>query len=401
MMNEDNIMEIDNRELERHKRNSIVYFYGYFAVALILVVINSFLPIYYLNVLEIPKEEVAVVLLFALLIFLSKPIFSVYFDKKPKSTRILAICSAIGLIVSFSLLLFTLASLILFAVFLTTTFGLISLVDSSVDKYLVATSFDDKVKNKYVLWTQLGGMLGSVAASALYLVVGSWEQLFIAVIGLALPLIFITFLLRSMSDKDIAIKQVFIAKKKMSENIDSKSVVLLCVFFFFYGSNYLYDWVLEPWVDATFVGGADLYFFFTIVWILLNAVGYFIGVKVVARFSKLDLISYPMIICGVLFFIAPFVDLFILLVLVSITQVLAGIITIALVSYLIDFSRDKVTIFQFVVSFGIVARVILTPLGLVLYSFMPGGWVVSIGGIGFAISAIPIFLLGKNDEGSD
>jgi MFS family permease len=378
------------------RQNYTVFLYGYLALTLILIIINTYLPIYYLNVLRIPKEEVALVLLFVLLIFLIKPVLSIYFDTKPKMTRITALLGAICLVLSFSLLIFSLQSLFLFGIFLATSFGLLCLVDVSIDKYIVAISPNEKIKNNNVIWTQIGAALGGIFASGLYLISSNWNQFFIGCIILTIPLIFIVLLLKRLGTETQKSKEAI--TRDITKELKSKPILLMSIFLLLFTGDRLFDWVLEPWIDVKYgSAGVSLFSIFIMLWIFLQIIGFILGRYFSDRYSKKQIIAYLMVVEGIIYLIAPFMDIILLLVLFSISQLLAGIITVILLSLMIDLSKEKVILFQFMSTFVIIARVVFTPVGLLLYGFLPAEVIIAAAGICYAVSAIPLYMIKEND----
>ena len=285
----------------------------------------------------------------------------------------------------------------LFAIFLTLTYGLISIVDSAIDKYIITTSPDKKTENKSILVFQIGAVVGSIITSALFIIIGSWMLLFISNILISLPLIFIIFRLQEPTG-EFSISKTSL-REDLSKALQSKPLLIMCVFLFLYSASYLFDWVLEPWIDATYSGGANLYFLFIIIWIFLNIFGLYLGPKLSAKYSEVKISLVLMIICGVIYIIAPFLDLLIMLILFSIVQVFAGIITMCIISVIMGISEKKVVLYQVMSSIFIISRIIYTPLGLFLYTFLDGNVIIAITGAMFIISAIPLYFLEYKRQG--
>ena len=83
-----------------YKRNYIIYFYSYFAATLILIYVNVYLPVYFFNILEVNRSELAFILIFSYSGLFLRPIIAIYFDKpnsksKRKSIIILSNIGAI------------------------------------------------------------------------------------------------------------------------------------------------------------------------------------------------------------------------------------------------------------------------------------------------------------------
>lgn len=333
------------------------------------------------------------ILLFALLIQVSKPFISYYLDKKPKKARTFAIMGVLCLILSFSLLVFTLSSLILFAIFLTITFGLWVLVDVSIDKYIVAISPTEKIKDNNIVFINIGAKMGAIFGSGLYLIfiwdttsLNAWNQFFIFSILFTIPLIPIILLLKKI-DEEPSVENHF-------KKVNRRNIILLIIFLVLFSVSYLYDWVLEPWIFTHFgPSGVSLFSIFLIFWILLQILGYFIARIFSNRVSKRTIIGTFMPFIGILFIIAPFLDLFTLLILITITQFFSGWVAVNWLSLSVSISKKKASIFQLMSVSIVISRVIFTPLGLYLSIFIPSEFIIVIAGICFMLSALPILFL--------
>ena len=155
--------------MEAHKKNYLVYFYGYFASTLLVVYVNAYFPVYFAAVLSVDLTQLAFVQIFAYSALLVKPFASYYLDKnEPKKKVYLLVFSSLT-VVSFVLLVVNLDLLVLFGVFLGFTLAAISIVDVVVDKLVVSNSPSGPILNNNILISQLGAMTGNVAATALYL----------------------------------------------------------------------------------------------------------------------------------------------------------------------------------------------------------------------------------------
>jgi MFS family permease len=384
----------------KDKKKNLVFIYGYLASILMLTVINTYLPIFYLNILGIPKAEVANVLFLALTTQFIKPVISIYFDKKPKKTKNFALIGSLCLIISFALLVFNLASLILFGIFLSTTFGFIFLVDVTIDKYIVAISLDDETREKNAYYTQIGAIMGSILGVLLFMIlvsskaIGTWNQYFVIIIIFAVPVIPIIFLLKKIGE-ETEIKEVELGKNVIQE-MKSIPIILMCIFLFLYSGDYLYDWVVESWILSKYgSGGIGLFSTFLIGWILIQTIGMILGRILSERLNKKPIIIYSLIAIGVIFIIGPYMGLMTMLILFTIMNFLSGFILIFILAIMLDLSEKKVLLFQYMSIYVIIARISLTPLGLLLYDYLPGESILTIAGILFTLSALPMYLLLK------
>jgi MFS family permease len=379
-------------------RNYLVYFYGYLAISLVGMVINTYLPVYYLNILEIPKEYMAIILLFASLILLIEPILSIIFDRRPKYTRAVIILGSVIMITIFSILLFTLQLLIMFGIFLSLSFAMMALIDSAIDKYIVAVSPNDKIKTNNVVVAKIGGSLGSIVAVLFYMILmynvillESWNQFFLVCIIAILPLVIIAFFLKKLESSET--RRIEGIKELLPE-LRSRPVLLICVFFLFYSGNFLYDWVMEPWIVNTYgSGGFSLFNLFVMLWIAIYIIGFIVARMLIGKISQKSAIIYPMIVIGIFFIIGPYLDLITFLIMMTLGQFLAGIVAVNVMALLIDISQKKVVVFQFMFAFVIVAKIFYIPLGLWLYVYLPGELIITIAGCFYIICIFPLYFV--------
>ena len=78
----------------------------------IWIVINTMLPVYFFNVLNVDRIQLALIQFIAYLSLFSKPIFAIYFDKTERSKKPFLLLSVIGMILSFILFIINLNFLI-------------------------------------------------------------------------------------------------------------------------------------------------------------------------------------------------------------------------------------------------------------------------------------------------
>ncbi len=384
--------------MEDKKSYRIVYIYGYLIANVLLRVMNSYLPIYYLNIIGIPKQEVANVLFLALLTQGLKPFLSIYLDKKPQKTRIMIMATPLFLVTSIVFFFFTLASVILFAIFLTTSLTLMFFLDVGIDKYIVAVSPTEEIKNKNSFYTQVGATLGTVIMTVAFMAVmndyslqSNWNLLFSIAIGITIFFIPISLILRNARIRPDEQKQEI--EINFKRKLTSKPVVLMSIFLFLYTGDALYDWVLESWIVTKFgASGFSLFNSLAMIWIAFTLVGYIIA-KYKFKKSKTKTISYTMFVIGILYIIAPFTDFMTMFVCFTFVNLLAGFILIKIFALMIEISERQVTVFQLMAAFTIIARISLTSLGLSLYVFLPGEVVIAMGGVLFVLAGFPLLFL--------
>ena len=90
------------------KKNYLIFFYIYFCAQLIFIIVNAFLPIYFFNILNVNRTELAFIQIFAYSALFLKPLVALYFDKNKSTRKLLIIISSFGVLVSLILLFYSL-----------------------------------------------------------------------------------------------------------------------------------------------------------------------------------------------------------------------------------------------------------------------------------------------------
>ena len=389
--------------MNNQKRNLLVYFFVYFAAQLIYIYINAYLPIYFKNVSSIENTKLALVLFTSYSFMFAKPLISIYIDHRGKSKQIknkkpLMLIGVLGATISFIIFILSLELLIIFGIFLGINFIFVSLMDVVIDKIIVEQSSNDIIKNKNVLFMQLGAIVGAIFPNIYNFIIAPktsiqlWIVFFIAGILSLIPLLPVISLLKEENVEENANTQKISEKKP----IILKSIALMCIFLFFaYGTN-LYDWVLEPW--AVNLVGNSLFSIFMILFIILNAISLIIAGKITYKYDRKKILLISVCISGILTSIAPSMNIYIFFILVSIVQLISGFFLINMITIMIDLSHTKVIIFQIMAAFAILAKVILAPLGVFLSGVITSEFIIMIAGVLQLISIIPIYLIGYNNK---
>ncbi len=401
--------------METYKRNYLVYFYAYFAATAIMLYIHTYLPILFLRIYSIEEIEIVFVQIFSYSALFLKPVISIYFDKYKSKRGIIAIISAVGIILSFILLVINLTLLIIFSILLGLTFAFISLLDVIIDKVIIDRSLDEESKSKNILFTQLGALSGSIFVSVVYLIIMSdlysievWNHFFlIGIISIA-PIIFIMFLLKdnpmlnkseskeNIKDLEKSCEAISSSQKITNWMKNNPQILLMCLFLFLYSANYLLEWTLEPWIlDQFGEEGVMIYTLSFIILVLINAFSMILASKKFQDLDRKKVIMISLIMAGILYAIAPFVGLIGFIILIAISQFFAGFLSIYLIAMVIDLSQEKGTYYQLMASFVVLAEVIFVPLGTYLsgLDFVSAQLLFVITGMAFIVSVIPIYYI--------
>jgi len=360
--------------------------------AVIFVYVHTYLPVYFFNILNVDRIKLAFVQIFSYSALFAKPLISIYFDKRTLKNRSLIFVSVFAIVFSFILLVSSLSLLIIFGIFLGVNLAFISVMDVVIDKLILQASSDTKERQKNSMIIHIGALFGAILPNVLYLMtfgeltdMNIWSQFFLIGIIVIAPIIPLMLFL------NIKIADKVEEKEKPKSEINKKIIALLCIFMFIYMANGLYEYPLEPWIIEKY--GKDSFGLFTIaiiIWVLLNAIGVIIAGSVMDKLKDKKIIIYSMTICGVIFVIAPFTDIISLLILFSITQLLAGFIMVKLTSLMINISQNRVAVYQLMASFSVLGIIIFLPLGTYLSGFVATEFLLVTAGVLFIVSVIPL-----------
>lgn len=378
-----------------HKRNHLVYFYSYFAVQLIFIYINIFLPVYFFNVLNVNRTELAVVQIFAYLVLFIKPVIAIYFDKKNIKRKIIIILSSIGTIVSFFFFIFSLNFLLIFGIFLGINFACTSILDVAIDKIIVEFSPDEKTRDRNALYPQLGGILGAIIPNMIFYLIfadlysiPTWNLFFLIGVIITIPLIIIVFLLKPSID---TIKS---AENITKNEVNMKLIGLMCIIVFLFYSERIYEYPMEPWILNKYGEQYfSLFILILIIIILLNAAGLILAGLISNKFNRIRILTISSLSYGILLIVAPFMDMITFFVLFGIMQIFSGFLLINIISLMIEFSKKRVIYFQVMSVFAILAMIIFIPLGTYLSSFMATEIIIVTAGIMKILIIFPILLM--------
>jgi MFS family permease len=286
--------------------------------------------------------------------------------------------------ISLIALLLSLPLLLIFGIFLGINFAFTSVVDVIADKVLIKKSETEQQKNKSVLWIRLGAVFGAITTPILAMVF-SWSLIFISTVILTFPLIIIVaFLGKPEYTQD----KKPLSKKTLSSEFSIRNIVLLSLFAFLLYADMLYEYPLEPFlVDYL---GESIFSLLLLIFIIINAIGIVIAGLYSHKFERKKILLYNTIIVGIVLCLAPFSPFILFVVLYGMLQIVSGFITVNLTSLMVDVSKEKVTIFQLIAAFIVLARVILIPVGTYLSSFLGTEWIIFIAGALFLLALIPL-----------
>lgn len=367
-----------------------LYFYTYFSTEMILIYTNSYLPIYFSNVVKIDTIQFSIVLFFSYLAFLLRPVISIYYDKKNAKRKFLVIFSGIGILINFILLIFSLESLILFGIYYTLLLTFISLCTVGINKIMISQSPDTSTKNRNALLIQLGSIIGSIFPIFIFLITTSltsnWINFFFIGILFSTPLLLFTILLKDNPDNIQRIKG-----NPNGNSINKSSIFLMCLFLFLAFSDRLFSFTIKPWISAQ-----TSITFFSILWFLLILIftfGNLIGGFLFRNYDCKSTLLITTLIIGLLLFLIPFVNFILFMVIYGVYFFISGLFMIKLIPFKMEIAQNRVFYYQLITMFSILASVVFTPIGTYLYGFVETEVIIMISGIIIIFSIIPFYFI--------
>ncbi len=385
--------------MDIQKKNRIVYLFVYFVAYLLYVYINAYLPIYFAFASSIDISKLTLILLTSYSFMFTKPIFAIIVDYREKSgkklkRKFIIIISTLLVIVSFIIIVISLELLVIFTLFLGINFAFVSILDVMVDKFIVEQNQDEKIKDRNVLYIQFGAILGSIFPNLFFVAsrkasLSFWNQFFLIGIIAIIPLLPIVMLLNVNGNN----KQETVSMETQDVDISIKGIVLMGVFLFFAYSKNLYEWLLEPWAITRLGDASGLFSIIMIILTIIDVISLILAVKISHKYERKHLLIISVILSGIILAIAPFLNIYLFLILINISEILSGFFLINKTTIMIDLSQKQVVIFQIMASFGILSKVIFIPLGTMLSASISTEVIIMIGGLLLTMSAIPLYLI--------
>ena len=384
--------------MEISKRNYIVFFYTYFAVNMVFIIVNVYLPVYFFNVLNVNRLELAFVQLFAYLSLFLRPLIAIYFDKERSNIRLVVIISSIGMFASFVLFILNLSLLIVFGIFLAIYFICAATIRVAIEKVFVSCSPDDVSKNRNSAYMQVGAITGALFPNVFAILfftdiysIPLWNIFFLVGIIAVFPIIVIGVIAQFNILETIALEEEDTPEEVQ---INKAGIILVRLILFCIYSENIYQYPLEPWILDTY--GAEnltlILIFFGIV-IIVNAVGVIVAGIFSNRFERTKVLFISSLVYGILLIIAPFTTMVIFFTLFAIMNFFSGFIIVNIMGLMNEYSQKKVVYYQIMGFFVILAIVIFVPVGTYLSSFIATEIIIVVAGVFRLISLIPILIL--------
>ncbi len=421
-----NIQSKNENEI-KFKTNSPQIFHAYLSAALLNVLVLAYLPIYFFNVLNVNRTELAFAQLLSYSLLFIKPVLSVYMDKQdkhPSKLKIYSILGAMGMIFFFFISLLFTHLLLLFGILLGSFYAFMALMDVAIDKSIVSSGKNEKTASKNSLLLQLGGLIGSILTNLFFLIIiqniqslSSWNTFFLTSFLFTAPLILILFWFKPQAafprynndkqadDYNYTNNNYNNTKNTNKLNTNSftaefstRDLFLMCLFIFILNAEELYQYPLEPWaIERLGPENAWMISVFYIIFILINAIFIIVASKLTHRIPWKLALYISIFFYAFLTIVAPWTTILTFFILIAIQQIFTSFIMIYYVLLMIQISERKVLKFQIMASFGILGRLVFTPIGTALTTVITTEWIITIAGILQLTCLLPLFFIGKTN----
>ncbi|MGQ4873656.1 MAG: MFS transporter [Promethearchaeia archaeon] len=380
------------------KINLLVYFYAYFAAQLIFTYIHVYLPIYLYNTLNIDRTQLAFIQIFSYSAFFAKPLISIYFDRDNARKKVFLIISTIFISIGFSMTLLGAGILIALGLFMAITFAFLSVMDVVIDKSIVQSAENEREKSEGILIMLMGSFAGAFYGNIFALMVFTdfssktqWLSFFSIGISIIFPMIIISLLFK---DKRLSLEKFQNQNVKLTDSINKKAILILCIFIFLAYSDKLYEYPLEPWFANKYAeGNTAIFIFYSLLMIMVNALSQIIAAAISDKFNRKKIVIYSCAGIGVCQIVAPFLSLTVFLLIVAVMQFLAAFALVNAYCLMITYSKKQVLPFQIISCFVVLAQVIFIPLGTYMSGIMATEYIIIIAGILSIASAMVLILL--------
>ena len=388
--------------------NSPLFFFIYFATTAVYVYINTYLPVLFYNVLKVDLLILATIQFISYSALFVKPIFAIVSDNysiNNRKRKPYIIISGVFLALSFIVFTLNFTELIIFCVFLTINFAASSLMDVAVKGLIIDTSSSIKSKNRKIFLTKIGAGIGAMYPSITFLLfmddiysIESWSLFLSLSYIFLIPLLFLLFITKETKNNpnNINIPSENYQKSEQTVFINNSSFKVsflsMCLFTFLLYGDKLFEYPLEPWIIEKFgENNFYLFSFFLIIGVFMNILGFVIGTFFIKNFNRKNILTILTIFCGIIEILFGFVDFFTFLILLGLIQIFAGIISMNLISLIMDFAKNnKVIYYQIIVSFFSLAVIIFVPLGTLLSNYIATEMIFIISGIILLSSIVPL-----------
>ena len=384
-----------------------IFFLVYFTLGVFEAYFGLYIPLYYYEILDVNRNDLAFIQFLGYLSLIITPIFAYILDAYIKSERnhkifvylcVTLLCSC------FSIFIFNKNTLILYGIFMGVYFLSRMVIRTLMSKVFLKLSVESpKIKHRMILIVNGATGVSFLVVSFIFDFIlkdiyslPQWEMFFIIGWLLTLPLIFIVLLLKkSAIFREQEIKNS--SEKIINKEAKTKSqkglflfVILLYVSFFLASSDLIFISLVSSWVFTKFNEvSLRLYFNFYYVITISSLLGYYFASKIAKKISNILLLF--VFCCIYLFFLIllPFSNFPVFLVLqcsLAFAGYIANYMYVSISQTISVNTRYATFVFQLLLMSQSIANIVFTPIGTSISSFLSVETMIFISSILFAFS---------------
>ena len=368
-----------------------IFFLVYFTLGVFEAYFGLYIPLYYYEILDVNRNDLAFIQFFGYLSLIITPIFAYILDAYIKSERnhkIFVYLCVILLCSCFSIFLINKNLLLLYGIFLGVYFLSRMVIRTIMSKIFLTLSVESpKIKHHMIL-------IANGATGVSFLVVSlvfdfvlkdiyslpQWELFFIIGWLLTIPLIFIVLLLKKHTIfREQGVKNIndaIISEKshKKSQKGFFLFVVFLFISFFLASSDLIFISLVSSWIFTKFSEfSLRFYFNFYYVITICSLLGYYFASKIAKRISNTSL--FFIFCCIYLFFtiLLPFSNFPMFLAIqcgLAFAGYIANYLYVSIAQTISVNARYKTVVYQLLLMSQSIANIVFTPIGTSLSAFI-------------------------------
>ena len=384
-----------------------IFFLVYFTLGVFEAYFGLYIPLYYYEILDVNRNDLAFIQFFGYLSLIITPIFAYILDAYIKSERIHKIFVFLCVILlcsCFSIFLINKSILLLYGIFLGVYFLSRMVIRTIMSKiFLVYSVESPKIKHHIILIVNGATGVSFLVVSLVFDFIlkniyslPQWELFFIIGWLLTLPLIFMILLLKKQTlfrEQEVKNSNDEILAEKTKKK-PQKGFILFVIFlyisFFLASSDLIFLSLVSSWVFTKF-SEFSLRFFFNFYYVITicSLLGYYFASKIAKKISNMLLLF--VFCCFYLLFLVllPFSNFPVFLVLqcgLAFAGYLANYMYVSIAQTISVNTRYRTFVFQLLLMSQSIANIVFTPIGSSLSAFVSVEMLIFFSSILFAFS---------------
>lgn len=403
--------------------NYIGFFSFYFSLSVLSLILVVYLPVYFLNVLNVNRSDLAFIQIGALSVMFLAPGIGILFDKYIRRKKTLITFSSLTFLISFFMLVFSGNILPLYGVFFALILVSQETIKVGVSKYVIDLSHNERIKDNNLVIINMSANIGSLLPSIIFLLtiqnlydISHWNLFFLIGVFCTFPIILLSFLLRgTKKEEQNLLFETDVAKN--SNRITYFQIIFLFLSYTLIWSDKLYQYPFSSWIILKFgEEGFKLYSFCYFFFILLNSFGWLIG-RWISKRSNAKITDIPkngnqlmiknkkrvilstVSIYILLTFLMAFSDFYILIISYGIIQIVAGVMILNYISLMMTITKNfkyKTFAYQILTLAYALSCVIFIPTGTYYSAFISTELLITFVGFLSLLALIPLIFIKTN-----